>query len=146
MSSSPPKKKEKRRIVPMHIVDPEERKENTPEPVKKKGHDMRPSVYHDEFLKYANSKEYEKELRERAVKLGYEKPQKESKRKENPKREERKEDARKHARLDSKGAYIVAYLKARSHSKGNSIYDMLMKQFDGGKYYSPATKRFRKYN
>lgn len=141
MSNLP--KKEKRRIVPMHIVDVEERKESSP--VKeKRGHDMRPSVYHDEYLKYAGSKEYEKELRERAIKLGYEKAGKEKSKPADPKREKRKEESRSIARLDSKGAYIVAYLKSRAHSKGNSIYDMLMKQFNSGKYYSPETKRFRK--
>ena len=79
MSLNAQPKKEKRRIVPILVVEkekkmPTELLNNVKLP--KKYVSMEPSKYHQEFLDYASSKDYMKELEERAVKKGYEKPKK----------------------------------------------------------------------
>ena len=161
MSSIP--KKEKRRIVPTLIsapqTPPKPRHDSSSYSVgyspghpppnihnKPKTHDMRPSRYHQDFLDYAGSKDYEKELRERAVKLGYEKERKERKKSSTRKKEKVPEESHGSHRefLNDFNTYVVEFAKMKAHAKGVSLFDYLKKNFKDGKYLSRASKRFRR--
>lgn len=132
---SAPAKKEKRRVVPIHIVDEEERKEEK-KPLK--------SAYSEttqNHFKTLYAKDVESQLRERAVKLGYEKA-----RKPRPasKKSNHVDHGSHHEHMDSLSGYIKHFTTMKSHSKGVSLYDYLKKNYDKHLYMSSSTKRFRK--
>ena len=147
---SAPAKKEKRRIVPTHIADsaPAAPANIPRSPEKHKGHDMRPSTYHEEFLKYVTDKHYLKELKQRAIAKGYEKESKKRKitGEKKPRKEKAEKDHGSHfEHLNSLRDYIKEFVKLKSHRKGMTVFEYLEKQFNSGKYYSPTSRRFRKY-
>lgn len=132
---SSPVKKEKRRIVPMHIVENDEKKVTKPIT----------SAYSETTQKHFKTlyhKDVEEELRKRAVKLGYEKERK-------PRSHKKKKDSHHdhgthHEHMDSFSSYIKHFATMKSHSKGVSLYDYLRKNYDKHLYFSSTTKRFRK--
>ena len=110
-------------------------------------HNMAPSTYQQEFLDYAQSKDYLKELEERAVAKGYSKEKKPAKEKKprKPKSEAANVDHGGHGQyLNDFNEYALELLKLKKHGKNGSLYDYLHKQFSSGKFYSTGSKRFRR--
>lgn len=130
-------KKEKRRVVPTLVVE-----SSAPE-AKKSSKTALKSEYSERtqnHFKTLYHKDVEEQLRDRAVKLGYEKP-----RKPRPaSKKERKDHGTHHEHMDTFGHYVKHWTTMKVHSKGVTLYDYLRKNYDKHLYLSSATKRFRK--
>lgn len=150
MSQALPKK-EKRRIVPIQVVEEEKKKEvvqfgdkwdaRAAKHARRAGMEDGHSIKYQKHLEAVQGKDYVQELNKRAVELGYEKE-----RKKPAKRrvEDGGDHGSHHEHLSDFKDYIKAFARMKTHSKGVSMYDYLKKNFDRGMYLSAKTNRFRK--
>lgn len=149
-----PSKKEKRRIVPIQVID-EERKEAEPSQKqdawerKAERHSKRAGMEGGQSTKYRKhleamhtDKDYLAKLHKRAVEKGYEKESKK------PPRSRSKhadiDHGTHHEHMGSFKDFVAAFTRMKTHSKGVSMYDYLKRNFDKGLYMSSTTKRWRK--
>jgi hypothetical protein len=147
---SQPAKNEKRRIVPMLVVD--EKKSSSPVKVgvvkKKKEHDLRPSHLYDDFLEAVHKPGYADYARDRAVKLGYEKARKPVSAEKQAQQKKKKENHAEHGNhyeyMGNINEYIAKWARMKAHGKGKSVYEYLKQNYDKGLYLSAKSKRFRK--
>ena len=155
MPDTPPKP-QKRRIIPVQVVDAP-----PPSPVKKDkwarkaekhlkraGMEGGRSVTYEKHLKSVHDPDYHKSVVQRALDLGYERSGKKVSSKsssKSTKARDVREHGSHHEHLSDWSNYIKEFARMKSHSKGVSIYEYLKKQFKNGLYYSPITRRFRKY-
>lgn len=149
-------KKEKRRIVPIQVVEEEKPTKQVhfgsftakgkwdakaEKHAKRAGMEDGHSVKYQKHLEAVHGKDYVSKLNKRAVELGYEKERK----KPIKKRADDSDDhGSHHEHLSDFKDYIKAFARMKTHSNGVTMYDYLKKNFDKGMYLSAKTKRFRK--